>query len=185
MAEKALYFIALVPPEPILGELWLLKKQLASDYGARAALKSPPHITLHMPFRYRSDRESGISDSLGRLCSDRNPFPVELNNFNAFAPRVIYVDVTPQPRLNSLQSELHKCMKRDLNVFNADYKNRPFRPHLTVLFRDLKKAAFNSAWDRLKNEKIAYEFNAEDICLLRHNGKSWDISRRIPLKGTA
>ncbi len=185
MAEKALYFIAIVPPEPILEELWQLKNQLATEYGARAALKSPPHITLHMPFRYRADRESKIVESLEKLCREKAPFMVELNGYNAFPPRVIYVDVVPQSLLSLVQSGVHKVMKTDLNVFNADYKNRPFRPHLTVLFRDLKKAAFMQAWNNLKDQKISYSFDVNEVCLLRHNGKQWEIAHKIPLEGTA
>ena len=181
-AEKALYFVAIVPPEPVLGKLWALKEELAISYNARASLKSPPHITLHMPFQFRKDREQRILHALREAASGFTAFPLELRDFNAFPPRVIYVDVAPSETLNRIQTAVHGAMKTFLQVFNADYRQRGFTPHLTVLFRDLKKPDFARAWDVLKSTRVEYSFEAGDLCLLRHNGKSWDILERIQLK---
>jgi hypothetical protein len=45
-----LYFIAHVPEEPVFADLMALKTAVRDLYGSKAALRSPPHITLHMPF---------------------------------------------------------------------------------------------------------------------------------------
>jgi 2'-5' RNA ligase len=182
VAEKALYFVAIVPKGRILDELWRLKEQLAARYNAKAALKSPPHITLHMPFQFRKDREERVLHVLQEAAQSITPFMVELKNFNAFPPRVVYVDVVPNESLTRIQLEVHGAMKTHLNVFNPDYKNRGFTPHLTVLFRDLKKPEFTKAWDQLKGTPLAYTFEVTDLCLLQHNGRNWDIFERIPLK---
>ena len=49
-ADK-LYFIAIVPPSPIYEEAFEQKVYFKTKYNSKASLNSPPHITLHMPFK--------------------------------------------------------------------------------------------------------------------------------------
>ena len=51
------YFIAIIPPSPILEEVQEIKNYFKDKYESRAALNSPPHITLHMPFFWKIDEE--------------------------------------------------------------------------------------------------------------------------------
>ena len=52
------YFIALVPPEPLLSEIQRVKQQIFDDYGTKGALRSPGHITLHMPFSWEEEKKA-------------------------------------------------------------------------------------------------------------------------------
>ena len=45
------FFIAILPPETIQREITDFKEEIARDFKSSHALKSPPHITLLMPFR--------------------------------------------------------------------------------------------------------------------------------------
>jgi 2'-5' RNA ligase len=58
-----LYFIALIPPEPFFSEVLGLKNEVKDRFNSKAALNSPPHVTLHMPFRFkeRNDQFHAIS----------------------------------------------------------------------------------------------------------------------------
>ena len=77
MADKNLFFIALIPPEPIKSEVMAFKKEMEEKFDSKAALRSPPHITLHMPFQWREDREGLLKDKLGEFRF--NGFPIDLN----------------------------------------------------------------------------------------------------------
>ncbi|MEJ2006201.1 MAG: 2'-5' RNA ligase family protein [Cyclobacteriaceae bacterium] len=180
--EKSLYFIAVVPPEPEREELLLLKKIFSEEYDTKAALRSPPHITLHMPFRFRRDREESLSLTLEKFFSQFSTFTVCLKGFGAFPPRVIYADVEENEFLQILQSELKVIMKTAFNIFNADYKERPFRPHMTLAFRDLKKPMFLKAWNKYREENIEMCWEVTHIALLRHTGKKWEILKEMELK---
>ncbi|GAA0891697.1 2'-5' RNA ligase family protein [Fulvivirga kasyanovii] len=179
---KQLYFIAIVPPEPIYSQIAEFKAHMAEQYNSKAALKSPPHITLHMPFRWDEEKEEKIFRTLENLTDNRQAFDLSLENFGAFKPRVIYVDLHRQPALEDLHDDLKKVMKISLNIFNADYKDRGFNPHMTLAFRDLKKPAFFEAWKEFESKEFNASFTADKIILLKHNGKNWDVYREFPLK---
>ena len=181
---KPLYFIAIVPPEPERSRLWELKEDFSSRYATKAALRSPPHITLHMPFRFREDRDEKVVRALTDLAAGWDPVQISLNGYGAFPPRVIYADVEASGELNTLQKDVGVVMKEKFNIFNADYKDRPFRPHLTLAFRDLKKDMFNRAWEELGEASLKMSWTCRSFCLLKHNGKTWDIHKEFSLKAS-
>ncbi len=170
---KKQYFIALIPPEELESELWKIKEEFSREFDSHAALRSPPHITLHMPFRFRADKESSLIESLSVFARKYSSFDVALNGFGAFPPRVIYADVVPNEAMKELQSGLLGFMKKEHNIFNANYRDRPFRPHLTVAFRDLKKSRFEEAWQSVKERNLEMCWTAGSMVLLIHTGKKW------------
>src|SRR5262245_43440666 len=175
------YFIAIVPPPPVFGQALELKNYFQEKYQAKAALRSPPHVTLHMPFVWKSAKEDWLIDALMGAAGKLSPAKVSLKNFDCFAPRVIFINVVTTPELNQLQSEVKKFCRQELNLFNADYKDVPFHPHLTVAFRDLKKPMFKTAWEEFKTKEFSGAFVASTISLLKHDGKRWNVLRDFPL----
>lgn len=178
MTEKNsenLYFIAIIPPEPVYGEALALKQHLKDAYNSKAALNSPPHITLHMPFKWKERKENELINNLEAFSLTQNAFEIKLNNFSAFEPRVIFIDVLKDEKLELLQKHLKRFCKVKLNLFNADYKEFAFHPHLTLAFRDLKKPEFYKAWEEFKDKKFETTFNVESIVLLKHDGMEWQL----------
>ena len=180
MKKKELYFIALVPQEPVFSSVMDLKLLVKEKYQSRRALNSPPHITLQMPFRWREDREEIIHDMLRRSASAVNRFRLILNGFGFFEPRVVYVDVEESTELEVLHESVKSKVKRELKLVN-ELGERPFRPHMTIAFRDLKKPMFYKAMEEFGGKEFSADFKVEDICLLKHNGSTWDIYRRYEL----
>ena len=180
MKKDNLYFIALIPGEPVLTETRSLKYYFAEKYNTKAALRSPPHITLYMPFKWREDKEQQLQQSLASFARGRDPFVVELKGYGAFPPRVIFIDVERSEALQTLKTDLDQWMARDLKVLNEGKKERPFNPHLTVAFRDLKKPIFKTAWEEFQRKPFDAAFDANNLTLLRHNGQSWDVFRTFP-----
>ncbi|MEQ1584886.1 MAG: 2'-5' RNA ligase family protein [Cyclobacteriaceae bacterium] len=169
----ALYFIAILPPMQIRNEIRLLKEYFRDTYQSKAALNSPPHITLHMPFQWKETKEEKLISALMKFVAGKSEVKVQLNGFSCFAPRVIYINVLESGPLRLLQSDLHRFCKTELNLFNAQYRDTPFHPHLTLAFRDLKKDRFERAWDEFKERKFTGDFIANKITLLKHDGKTW------------
>jgi 2'-5' RNA ligase len=175
-----LYFIALVPPEPVNREIMSLKEEVQDRYNSKAALRSPPHITLHMPFQWKEEKERILIESLDQLANKQSSFGVTLKNFEAFPPRVIYVAVQENEALDDLQKVVQKNAGTNWHIYpKAD--NRPFQPHMTIAFRDLKKPQFFQAWKNYETQDYQASFIASNVCLLKHNGKTWDILHRSPL----
>jgi len=163
------YFIAIIPPEPIAGEIYKLKEYFRDQYNSKASLNSPTHITLHMPFEF--EKEDKLVQALKRF--DFKSSNIELNNFGCFEPRVIFVDVKKNNTLDDTQKKLTTFCKTELNLFNAQYRDQPFHPHVTVAFRDLKKPMFEQAWNEFKDRKYNATFECHGLSLMKHDGKFW------------
>ncbi|MEO1049884.1 MAG: 2'-5' RNA ligase family protein [Bacteroidota bacterium] len=177
MQNESLYFIAIIPPEPINSEILKWKHLFADQFNAKQALKSPPHITLHMPFKYKIEKEEKLIHAISRFANTRTSFLINLENYGAFPPRVIYIRVVLSEPLASLKTGLTRMAKQELNLFNANYKERPFHPHMTLAFRDLKKPKFLEAWPLFEDKVYETSFEATDLVLLKHNGKHWDVHK--------
>ena len=174
MAVDPLYFIALIPPTPIKERIISLKRQVASLFESKAALRSPPHITLHMPFRYPEKKLKKMTQVLEGYFAQQQPFDLMIHGFGAFPPRVVYVQVELNESLEMLQKNLGTAMARKLSIHNIDYRNRPFKPHITIGFRDLKKPQFKEAWRYYQGQEFTSSFLVHQATLLRHNGKIWE-----------
>lgn len=175
------YFIAIVPPEPICGNVFQIKEEFAANYNSKGALRSPAHITLHMPFLWKEEKEEQLIQTLSQFnFSDKTT--VSLHNFSRFGERVIFVNVLPNEVLNDMQTKLVRHAKVNLQLFNQDESMRGFHPHVTVAFRDLRKQYFVKAWEEFKDRTFEAEFPLKDFSLLKHDGKQWNVFRTFELQ---
>ena len=180
--EERQYFVAIVPPSPIYEEALQQKEYFKVKYNSKASLNSPPHITLHMPFKWVEKNEDELVEELGRFALANTALTINLNGFSSFPPRVIFINIETTPELENLQKELHRHVKRKLNLFNANYKELPFHPHLTLAFRDLKKPNYQKAWEEFVNKNYQASFVADKITLLKHSGTVWEVFRHFKLR---
>jgi len=169
--EKNKYFIALIPPDPLQSEIGEIKQLFHTDYGSKGALRSPAHITLHMPFLWKQKKEDKLIDLLVHATKETS-FDLILNGFGCFVPRTVYIKVNESAQLNDFQKRLATYTKRALNLFNATH-NRGFHPHITVAFRDLKKGRFFEAWSEFELKPFESMFPVNSFWLLKHDGKEW------------
>lgn len=173
------YFIAIVIPEPIFSEIEAVKQELYTTHGLKGALRSPAHITLHRPFEWKEEKEQ----ELIRKISDfrfQVPFPITLENFSFFEPRVIYANVNPNEKLYELHGQLTSFAKRELKLFNESEDKRGFHPHITVAFRDLKKPKFYELKPQFESKKLEGNFQYTGFSLLKLE-KKWEICAQFPL----
>lgn len=173
--SESLYFIAVVPPDPIQKEITSLKMEIAEKYGSKHALKSPPHITLHMPFKWKDKKFDQLQQMVKSMNDQLRPFTVELKNFDFFEPRVVFVDVILNEQLELLQKDVVERCRKELKLANANYKNRPFHPHMTIGFRDLKKPKFYEARNEFQFREASFKFQVGEVSLLKHDGVKWKI----------
>jgi len=169
-----LYFIAITPDDIVSKEVTAYKNHMAVKYFSKAALTSPPHITLYPPFKWDSQNENVIIDSLSDFVQNKNPFNITLNGFGCFKPRVIFIKPETSEEHNKLQKDLLLHLKTTIDLYDQQ-NERPYHPHMTIATRDLQKKYFYEAWEEFKNKKFSVEFNARSVTLLKHNSKYWDI----------
>ena len=176
---KSLYFIALIPDHEFRREVKKIKENIQESYGSGHALRSPAHITLHMPFKWRDDRIHILEKNLEDFAADRSGFTIELENFGSFPKRVIFINVKESKALNILHTMLLKMAAQKLKLNNGRYRGMAFHPHMTIAFRDLKPAMFEEAWQEYQMKKLTHSFTVRSVFLLKHNGTAWDIFKEF------
>lgn len=176
----SLYFIAIIPNEPLQGRLMELKQWLFEETGSNGALRSPAHITLLMPFKWKQEKEALLFASLKKLAATISKFNIRLLGFNCFEPKVIFVDVEENSKLTEAKNQVIKMARQELKLdFLKDL--RGFHPHITIAFRDLKKPQFYQLWEQLKERPFEAKFEAGSLALLKHNGKRWNVYEEFGL----
>ncbi|MDB9527831.1 2'-5' RNA ligase family protein [Oscillatoria sp. CS-180] len=180
-AKTTRFFIALIPPPDVQAEATKLKEYFRDRYRSKAALKSPPHITLQAPFKWLDEDRDRLIATLAQFQCPFTCIPITLSGFGAFPPRVIYMDVQHTPELMTLQTELSSYLAETLNIVDPRSQTRPFRPHLTIAFRDLKPVSFRRAWPEFEHQEIHYTFKVQDLTLLRHTGQKWVSHQQFSL----
>jgi 2'-5' RNA ligase len=176
-----LYFIALIPPSPLRNEIQELKLEIKDRFGSEHSMNAPPHITLLSPFRYDQKNTDKLDSTLEVFAQGFEPFDIQLDDFSTFPPRVVFIDVEKSLKLNKIQTKLEKLARSNPELFNYNYDERPYHPHLTLAFKDLTKNDFYTVWKEFENQKFQKNFIASELFLLKHTGDKWEIIRSYPL----
>ena len=71
--------------------------------------------------------------------------------------------------------------KTKLNFNNKELGNYKFNPHMTIANRDISKTDFAVAWKHYQDKEYKRKFMLNNISLLKHNGKNWDIHRTFDI----
>lgn len=169
-----MYFIALVAPQQINGQILRWKELMKERFGCLVALRSPAHITLIPPFWMDIAVEDELTRAISEFAEQGFSFEVQLRNFGAFKPRVIYVDVVKNELLSAVQLRLEQHL-RSKQRFAIKEEIRPFHPHVTIATRDLGKQSFLEAWGQFNSKKFEATWKCSGVSLLRHNQKNWDV----------
>ena len=172
------YFIAIVPPEPLLSEIKEIKRSIFENYQTKGALMSPGHITLHLPFSFEETKEDKLIDCL-QAFQFYTSLTISLNNYGCFEPRVVFINVAEQEALFEMQKQLVKHVKQNLQIFNQSDDMRGFHPHVTIAFRDLKKQNFYKVWEEYKSKLYTEVFPCNSFALLKHDKDQWYVYKEF------
>ncbi|MFQ3614343.1 MAG: 2'-5' RNA ligase family protein [Cyanobacteriota bacterium] len=180
-ASKQRLFLALLPPLPLQEQVRALQQEFVDRFASRAALRSPPHITLVPPFEWPRSEWPALIGSLRIFAASQDAISVELSGFGAFAPRVIYIQVVPSAELQQLQSGVQAHWLPLLNLKSPSTRSRPFVPHMTVAFRDLTHHHFRDAWLEFQPRRFQASFSVTHLTLLQHEGQQWQVAEQVSL----
>lgn len=172
----------MIPDDPLQGEIREVKEYFKNHYNTRGALRSPAHLTLHMPFLWKTKKEGRLISLLAQA-TKFNSFQLEMDGFGAFEPRTIFIKHKKSKELNDFHKALTHHTRSEMNLFNATH-NHGFNPHITVAFRDLKKDQFSEAWKEFKDRSFRAIFSVNSFWLLKHNGKVWQAHHEFEFVGS-
>lgn len=155
---------------------------MSDRYGTTHALKSPPHITLQMPFRHPENKEDHLIKKLAFFAGQRTHLEIQLSGFGSFPPRVIFIDVIKTQTLDQRFFELRNFLHQEIGLTSPQQEKDRFSPHVTLATRDLKKEIFPEVWEAFRNQEFQAAFISRDLSLLKHTGKTWNVYKRFPWK---
>jgi 2'-5' RNA ligase len=168
-----MYFMAIVLPSHLNEKAAHWKNYMFEKYKCKVGLKSPAHITLIPPFWMEEMQEQIFLNNIDTIATTLSPFIIKCNNFSAFKPRTIFIDVHPNEQLIKLKAAVDSFFKK--SDFKIKLDRRPFHPHITIATRDLFKKSFYEAWPFFAEQKFEEEWQVNSLSVLRHNKKNWDV----------
>ncbi|MBR9920695.1 MAG: 2'-5' RNA ligase family protein [Bacteroidetes bacterium] len=168
-----LWFIAVLPDAVIQEEVTAFKMEAKERYKSKHALKSPPHITLIPPFRWPESDIGVVREIMEKTFTNHGGFELKLEGFDRFGERVIFVAVAECQTLSRLQSDLKGQFADALGIRDSRYTD--FHPHMTVAFKDLKKADFADAWSWFSSKTYSRTFEVNQLFLFRHHNGRWQV----------
>lgn len=131
-----------------------------------------------MPFSFEETKEDKLINCL-QAFQFYTPLTISLKNYGCFEPRVIFINVAEHETLFVLQKKLVRHVKQHLQIFNQSDDMRGFHPHVTIAFRDLKKANFYKVWEDYKSKVFFESFPCHSIALLKHEKDQWNIYKEF------
>jgi 2'-5' RNA ligase len=177
---QPLFLAAILPPEPILSEVWAMKQEVNALTGSRNAVRLPPHITLIPPWRQAGEEEPVMRAALGEFSATQEAFEVGLENFDWFGNRTLFVRVTQTDSLKAFHAALiHWCANR---LPTIPREARAFTPHMTLATRDLPPNQVPALRQLFKARSYAATFLASSLQLFRHDGQQWQPVDEFDMK---
>lgn len=178
MPSQNRYFIALIPPQEVCEQVTAFKKNIAIKYNSRKALRVIPHITLKTPFHLDEKEHGLLMQWFHNLSFNINKFELGLNGFGCFnnskAP-VIYVQPEYSAQILSVQQNIIKQFATAFPNTQIQFHDNDYHPHMTIGYRDLTYPEFEKAWSVYKNKPYKVQFEVQEIYLLQHDSKQWNI----------
>jgi 2'-5' RNA ligase len=177
--KKVLHFIAIVIPEPLASRIRMIQEYIATHFESKAALRSPPHITLVAPFYADDAGVQRIAEVLPQV-KEEHALNVRLKGFDHFGRRVVFVHVDPDPKLSGLASRLVRSLIDE--GLDVKEETREYHPHVTVAFKDLTPRMYTHVWDYVQSIELEAELEIGQITLLRLHEGRWTIYEQADLR---
>jgi 2'-5' RNA ligase len=175
----SLYFIAFLFSPEVEEMLWEMKRELSEKTGAVHALKIPPHITLFPPFHWESDRLPEIENLCRKLQNKCDSFEGKFTQYGNFRKDVIFL----QPELPGMVHDFQTQLEASFLTLLPELKKTiypPWKPHTTLVFRDLKDECFDQVFPQLSNVSMNIPFFIQGFFVLEHQQKLWKPLRYYP-----
>jgi len=177
------YLLVVNPEADVWQQVMNEKMNFFSDYGDKAIIKKPPHITI-ASFSAKEEMETTLLKWMRRVISTQQCFKVALNNYGGF-PNVntIYLRVQDQQPFQQIAREL-KVLDQYINSNGLPKAQLISYPHMTIA-KKLKKETYEKAVMEYSKKEFHAEFEVKELLLLKRSNefescKQVSLFRLIP-----
>jgi 2'-5' RNA ligase len=161
-----------------------LQLRIARELGVKnPALKQIPHVTLKQPFH--SKAMEPLEAYYDELITTLEPFAVEIAGIGCFEEdRVVYLDVAPDPRLETLRRRILADLGERFRVKPRDIEDDRYHFHLTLAF-GLTPDEYAQARALLAGLDVSLSFTFDTLGLFYYTGEEWIVYKRARLVNAA
>lgn len=168
-------------PDEVAHEVVNLQVSILRQYGTHEGLESQPHITLKMGFP-ATDIGAAVT-FLEHQAARMTPMLLEIDGFDTFDEGILFLDVKPDPALETMRQGLLRDLKSALGFAPLPIEGPGFRFHVTVA-AGLTARKFGRLWEEFNARRMSFQFMARHIDLICHTGSHWVLCRRLSLAAT-
>lgn len=176
-----LRLVAILPPEPISGMVRNEQEKIATAYGPKHVLRTPPHITLIPPVQVNPAEAYLLEEICESVIKRYHPFSIRLFGYGAFNRNVVFIRILPNEELTALQVRLANEINEIIPEAMSRYIKKRFNPHLTIAHKDVKGEVFDTIWDEVSTKRLDIKFPVRAVTILEHTLTGWQSIRTITL----
>ncbi len=165
-AEKGYFrYLLVAHPDKDVNEKVMAEKQFFYDeYKEKAGIEIKPHIII-ASFLAKEGTENTVIRWMQRICSNRESFPVTLNNYGGFPPDTIYLRIQNETPFRQLAQELSV-----VNAYVSSGACPPMltipRPHVSIAGK-LREDVFFKALTQYAHKSFHESFLVNELLLLK------------------
>ncbi|WP_138207708.1 2'-5' RNA ligase family protein [Haloimpatiens lingqiaonensis] len=155
-----------------------LTSTIKSNFGVNPQ-KLPAHFTIKAPFE--TDNLTNISDLenlINKFCLTNSKSGINLNGFNHFGNRVIYMNINPSTEAVYTYKKFIDELKKLtwLEWKSNEFKEKVFHCTVATKFQQYK---FQGIWDFVNNYSPNFQLHFDNISILSWENNHWKTFREF------
>lgn len=156
-----------------------LELELCEKFGLCWGLKQSPHITIKAPFE--TEKLNPFVEYLENLVKEISQFEIELEGFNHFGNKVLFLDVKENKKLKDLHFRILDDLQNKFNIQPHELEGDNVKFHSTIATGDVTSEKFSKAKKYLEKYHPKFKFTARTLGIFYYLGEEagWIIVRRI------
>ncbi len=155
-----------------------LQLRVVEELGVKnPALKQVPHVTLKQPFHAKTLEP--VEAYFDELVAVVESFPVELRGLGWFdEDRVVFLDVVPDPRLETLRRRILADLGERFRVKPRDIEDDRYHLHLTLAYGLTPEDYERTRALLVAEEPLSQRFTLDTLGLFYYTGEEWVVYKR-------
>jgi 2'-5' RNA ligase len=175
------YAVYLVPPYQVAQPIAEIHQMLRKQFGFVAADRFQIHTTLKGFFKKVEGAMEPMTERLGAVFSDVEPFPVHFSGFRitdiGMGFDVSRIGEQPNPALMALRTQIVDAVRPfiapDCDFIEVEL-GTPFAAHITLAFRDIPLTIYDDVLAYLEKAPLPTKpFTAQTFHLLQFFSADW------------
>lgn len=175
------YKVVIYPEEDVLVEM----KKRIYDYCKQLKILEPtlndPFLTIKENFHFDPTDLDKVKTVLDNIAKDTKRFDITISKIDSFPKREFFYKIDQSDSLRKLHINLINSLAKDCYIEPLEIEGKYFSLRIPLLFGDFRKDDYDKAALLLQDYHPDMQFEVNNICLIRKEGKFWKIEHSSKL----